>query len=74
MVYCKSDLEMAQRHVAQGERHIASQERIISVLCLHGAPLELAEQLLSDFNKTLELHRTHLAQIEAELEKSRGCK
>lgn len=54
MAYSKYDLEMARRHVAQGERHIVDQERIISALRLHGAPVELAEKLLDDFNTTLD--------------------
>jgi hypothetical protein len=59
---------MAQRHVAQGEMHVVNQERIISGLLLRGASTDLAEKLLQHFNETLERHRSHQAQIEAELE------
>jgi len=68
MSYTQADLRLAQRHVAQGERHVTRQEQLITRLRLRALPTEAAEALLVQFNDLLHQHRTHLVQIEADLE------
>jgi hypothetical protein len=59
MVYTAADVEMANRHVAQGERHIVQQEGIISRLLLRGLPTGEAEDMLEELRVTLTQHRDH---------------
>lgn len=64
MPYSYADLEMASRHVAEAERHILDQEKLITTLRLRGQPTEAADALLFEFNETLVLHRRHRDEIE----------
>ena len=59
-------LEMAERHVREGERHVANQREILEHLSEHGHSTELAERLLSNLEGLLAMHREHLARIRAE--------
>jgi len=59
---------MAERHVAQGERHIIDQERILTDLRLRSQPTDTAEELLRQFNDLLGQHRAHRDQIKAQLD------
>lgn len=53
-MYCtQADLEMAERRVAQGEKHVAHQEITISWLSGRGHTVELAEKLLEGSAKLL---------------------
>jgi hypothetical protein len=61
----ESELEMAERHVAQGERHIAFQEALIVHLRELGSSTVLAEELLSEFRTSLTSHRAHRDRIAA---------
>jgi hypothetical protein len=70
MAYTQEDLERARRHVAEGERHVVSQEEIVSRLEVQGHPTEFARELLAEFNSTLADQRRHLHLIEADLEVS----
>lgn len=56
---------MAQRHVAQGERHVEAQRRIIAHLRELGSSTAVAEQLLYEFEGLLAEHKSHLMRIEA---------
>jgi hypothetical protein len=67
MTYTQADLDMADRHIAQGERHVVNQERIISELSAHDQSTELAEQLLEEFRETLRQHRLHRDRIAEDL-------
>ena len=60
----ESALEMAQRHVAEGERHVEAQRRIIAHLRELGGATDVAEQLLSEFEDLLAVHKSHLRRIE----------
>ena len=60
----ESALEMAQRHVADGERHVEAQRRIIAHLRELGGSTDVAEQLLSEFEDLLAVHKSHLRRIE----------
>jgi len=59
MAYSLADLEMADEHIAQGERHIQLQRALIERLKGRGLPLEQAEALLIQFEQTLRQHREH---------------
>ena len=63
MAYTQSDLDMADRHVAQGERHIVEQRERIEKLADHGHPTEEAEHLLAMFEDLLRQHVAHREQI-----------
>ena len=67
MSYTQQDLDMAVRHVDEGERHVVQQERILSELRLRGQPTDMAENLLGEFRQTLEQHKEHRDYIEASL-------
>jgi len=60
----ESELEMARRHVAEGERHVRLQCEITDHLRALGAPTQVAEQLRRQFEELLTQHRKHLADIE----------
>lgn len=59
MAYSAADLEMANHHVAQGERHVSMQEALIARLRDHGLPTAAAEELLVEFQAILQQHRAH---------------
>lgn len=59
MAYTAADLEMANHHVAQGEKHVQMQEALIERLRNHGLPTVMAEELLTEFQATLVQHRAH---------------
>jgi len=67
MTYTPEDLIRAERHVAEGEQHVARQEEIITRLQLEGAYTAVAEQLLSEFRTTLKMHRRDRDRTAAEL-------
>ena len=59
VAYTASDLEMVDRHIAQGERHVSQQEKLVLRLKSHGLPTDEAEQFLEDFRAMLLQHRSH---------------
>jgi hypothetical protein len=63
MVYTQADLDMANRHIAEGENHIVDQERVVNRLVAVGVSTEAAESLLSEFNHTLKKHREHRDRV-----------
>ena len=65
MVSRESELEMARRHVAEGERHVRVQRDVIAHLRELGASTELAEQLERQFVELLAMHQQHLAKLES---------
>jgi hypothetical protein len=56
-------IEMIRSHIAEGEKHVASQRAIIQRLAELGADTSLAEDILEEFETTLAEHRHHLAQV-----------
>lgn len=66
--YTPADLEMADRHVAQGEQHIARQEMLLTSLQQRGLPLRDAAALLKLLNQAQAEHRAHRAAIAAALD------
>ena len=59
----ETELEMVQRHVRQGERHVSRQLEIIAEMMLREQPTGLAESLLFSFEKSLRAHQDHLAEL-----------
>ena len=71
MSFGESELEMARRHVAEGERHVLGQRRIIARLRELEADTGIAEDLLAAFETALGEHRAHLDHLEAEADNGR---
>ncbi|MFL6736367.1 MAG: hypothetical protein ACJ8F4_04835 [Sphingomonas sp.] len=67
MAYTKAVLDLVDRHIAQGERHIIQQEELISRLRIRGLPAAAAEALLLQFRDALHEHRTHRDRIAEDL-------
>ena len=63
MVAAETEMEMVQRHVGQGNRHVSRQIEIIAGLRLRNHPTELAENMLLDFQATLRAHQDHLDRL-----------
>jgi hypothetical protein len=61
--YTQADLAMAERHIAEGERHIVHQEELLTSLELKGLPTKQAEKLLAVLNETQAEHLKHRAAI-----------
>lgn len=70
MAYTQADLDMANRHIAEAERHIVRQEEIITDLGAKSADTNLAEELLAEFQATLRMHREDRDLIARELGQS----
>ncbi|MGH6993386.1 MAG: hypothetical protein ACRED8_01460 [Caulobacteraceae bacterium] len=67
MPYSTGDLEMARRHVAEGEQRIGRQQALIERLDAGGHPTGVAHELLDALEDVIELMRAHLIAIEADL-------
>ena len=59
----ETNLEMVQRHVRQGEKHVSRQLEIIAEMQLRKQPTGSAENLLFNFDKSLRAHKAHLEQL-----------
>jgi len=59
-------IEMARRHVTEGEAHVRKQHEIIERLRADELPTSAAQQLLAEFEQALEDHRGHLLRFEDE--------
>jgi DNA repair protein RadC len=57
---------MAERHVRDGNRHVANQHEIIAHLLEHGHSTDLAERLLKNLEDLLAMHEQHLAHLREE--------
>lgn len=65
--YTQADVEMADRHIAEGEQHILRQEELITRLRMQSLQTGEAEKLLAVFNSTMAEHRAHRAAIKEAL-------
>ena len=59
----ETEQEMVERHVREGERHVARQREILAELGRDGHPTAFARELLVIFEWTLAQHREHLDQL-----------
>jgi hypothetical protein len=65
MPYTQEDLDLIEKHVAQGERNVRQQRQIVTGLGKSGYPIGEALQLLASLEGTLyQLRRRH-ARIHA---------
>ena len=60
----ETELQMVQRHVADGKRHIADQRALITKLQGAEADTTVAETLLGNFLDVQALHLEHLARLQ----------
>lgn len=56
-------ISMVRDHIVEGQRHVADQRLIIDRLSALGADTLLAEDLLEEFQVTLEEHQRHLDRL-----------
>lgn len=62
----ETELEMAERHVLEGEIHVARQYDLLEQLRIDGHDTKQAEALLAEFEAILAEHKQHLASIRKE--------
>ncbi len=62
-------IAMAERHVAQGHQHIASQRRIIANFRVRGIDSSVAESLLESFLAIQQTHENDLRRLTNEFNK-----
>ena len=63
MAVGETELQMVERHVRQGEKHVSRQLEIIVDLQFRDQPTGLAESLLLNFEISLHAHRDHLSHL-----------
>ena len=56
-------LEMAQRHVRNGEKRVSRQREIIAEIALRRQSTDLAEALLIKFQNALDAHNDQLNRL-----------
>ena len=61
----ETELEMAARHVREGEIHVARQVELIEQLRLDGHDTRQAEELLAEFEAILSEQKKHFELIRA---------
>jgi hypothetical protein len=67
----ETELEVARRHVAEGERHVAIQQDILRRMQAGTRDLDMAEATLVQFEHTLTAYRIQLARLEAGIKPAR---
>jgi len=55
---------MVERHVREGEEHVARQRGLVDRLSSSGEVAGIARTLLAEFEDTPDLHRAHLARLQ----------
>jgi hypothetical protein len=60
----ETHLEMARRHVREGEAIVTRQRKITAGMPSTGEPSRAARRLLVEFERTLCDHKAHLARLE----------
>ena len=60
----ETDLEMVQRHVREGEGHLANQRALIARLKTSGLPTDEAEAVLDVFKEVQRHHEAHCRRLE----------
>jgi hypothetical protein len=59
----ETPVEMARRHVREGEAHVARQYEIVAKFPDGSKLRATAEELLCEFESTLRDHKAHLARL-----------
>ena len=63
MAVGETELQMVERHIRQGERHVSRKIEIIADMQRRGQPTRLAERLLFNFDNILRAQREHLSEL-----------
>ena len=63
IMIAETELEMVQRRVRQGEKHVARQVAIIAQKTLQKQSTDLAEELLLSFEWIQQAHQDHLDRL-----------
>jgi hypothetical protein len=63
MAFSAADLQMVDDHIALGEKHVTRQRELLAWLKSRGHPTDIAEDLLTEFEATLDQHRLHREQM-----------
>ena len=61
----ETKLEMVERHVREGRKHVAQQSALIARLRAYGLLTEEPENLLGIFEDVQRLHEAHLRRLRA---------
>jgi hypothetical protein len=59
----ETEIEMAERHIREGEEHVAHQLDILARLPPSGELTEIARKSLADSEENLAAHRARLAHL-----------
>jgi hypothetical protein len=59
MSFSLAEIQMVDDHITLGERHVLRQGELIVWLRERGHPTDLAEDLLDEFQSTLQQHHAH---------------
>lgn len=59
----ETEIAMVQRHIREGEKHVARQREIVAGLPPDSALAKTARQLLTQFEDALDGHRAHLVRL-----------
>ena len=68
--YTVAELQRADRHIVEAERHVVRQEQIVRELHASANSTEIAAELLRQFNSLLAAHCGHRAAIITALKES----
>ena len=60
----ETELQMVERHVREGERHLTSQREIIARLRARGRDTSEADRLLTNLEDLQRLHLEHLRPLQ----------
>jgi hypothetical protein len=71
-VRIRSMIEMADRHIRAGEKHIALGKRIVADLSILGSDVGPFTAMLFSFRETQRLHVAHRDRLSRELKLSLG--
>jgi hypothetical protein len=63
MGHPETERQMVERHVREGEEHVARQLKCIADLNSRGQPSDLAKRLLESCVDALDLHRSNLERL-----------
>jgi uncharacterized coiled-coil protein SlyX len=67
MTYALIDLATAERQVREGEKHVATQKKVVQELSGNAEIRLAAEELLDTLQRTLQSQRMHCERIRTDL-------
>jgi hypothetical protein len=63
----EATLGIAEKHVAEGARHIAKQKELIAEMVAHGVDVTFYRETLATFETTQRLHIQHVSRLKRDL-------